>query len=62
MPQANADTKIGTQKTSLPWPVDAVVGFALWAVFLALFQFFTMSKFSALPPGAGFLLPADFYR
>ena len=62
MPQANADTKIGTQKTSLPWPVDAVVGFALWAVFLVLFQFFTMSKFSALPPGAGFLLPADFYR
>ncbi len=62
MLQANAETKKNAQKKSMSWPLDALVGLGVCGVFLALIQFVTLNKFSVLPPGAGFLLPAEFYR
>ncbi|MFT5374450.1 MAG: hypothetical protein ACI906_001269 [Candidatus Latescibacterota bacterium] len=62
MPQANARTETAALTKLALWPLDAVVGLLVWAAALVLFQLITLNKFSTLPPGAGFLVPAEFYR
>ena len=62
MSQANSRAETAALTKLALWPLDAVVGLLVWAAALVLFQLITLNKFSTLPPGAGFLVPAEFYR